>query len=199
MFETEFKDEGVTAWLAKVAAAAAAPRGLMRAFAGTLEAETEKNFTAQGRPRWLGLAPRTLKRRGAGAKILQDSGQMAASVVSAYGNNFARVGSNKPQAAIQHFGGEIQRAAYSSWARLRKDAKGQLLRQGAEGRKARLAVFAKSGHRRVKTVRYTVGAHSIKIPARPFLPGDEHGRLQEAARPALEADIQDFLRSLAPT
>lgn len=198
MFESEIKDEGITTWLEKVVVGTRSPRPLMRAFAGTLAAETEKNFAAQGRPAWLGLAPRTLKRRGAGARMLQDSGQLAGSISSTYGSDFARIGTNKPYGAIQHFGGTVSKSAYSSWARLRQDGKGQLLRQGAEGRKARLAVFAKAGHRRVKTVRYTVGAHTITIPARPYLPADRDGRLQEAARPALEADVQDFLRSLAP-
>lgn len=198
MFNHEIKDGGLDAWLSKLVTSTKSPRPLFRAMAGTLAAETEKNFGAQGRPAWLGLAPSTLKRRGGEAKILQDSGQLAGSVVSRYGNDFAQVGSNKPYAGIQHSGGEIKRAAYSSWVRLRKDAKGNLMRQGETGRSARLAVFARAGHKRAKTVRYTVGAFSIRIPARPYFPADAQGNLQEAARPALESDIQTFLRSLAP-
>ncbi|WP_234086764.1 phage virion morphogenesis protein [Azonexus sp. R2A-61] len=198
MIEHEIKDEGIENWLTQVVATTRSPRPLFRAFAGTLETETEKNFAAQGRPGWVGLKPATLKRRGAGAKILQDSGQLAGSCHGFYGSDFAGVGTNKPYGPIQHFGGDIERAAFSSWARLRKDAKGSLLRQGDKGKKARLAVFAKAGHKRVKVVRYTVGAHTVHIPARPYLPADQNGRLQEAARPALDADVQTFLRNLLP-
>lgn len=195
MFTFEIKDDGL-AGLAHLARGLNSPRPLMRALAGTLEAETEKNFAAQGRPKWLGLQPATLRRRGGTAQILQDTGQLAASIVSSYGRTEARVGSNKPYAAIHQFGGKIERAAYSSWVRLRTNAAGDLLRQGSDGRAARLAVFAKAGHKRARTVRYTTAGHTINMPARPFLPALGDGRIQPEALAALQADIQAFLRTL---
>jgi phage gpG-like protein len=86
--------------------------------AGTLEAETEANFAAQGRPSWKPLSEATkaarLKRnRGSSVlMILQDRGILAASVSSAYGADFAQVGAGgaaKDYAAIQQFGGTIER------------------------------------------------------------------------------------------
>lgn len=114
MFDMQVKDDGLTDVLRRVAARMAAPRDLMRMIAGTLEAETEKNFEAQGRPRWLGLSPVTIAlRTKAGTwpgKILQvSSAGLAASISTDYGDDFSAVGSNKPYAAIQHIGGKAGR------------------------------------------------------------------------------------------
>lgn len=196
MIEVEIQAADALAGLRNVAENTRSPRPLMRAIAGTLESETEKNFAAQGRPAWLGLAPRTLKKRGAGAKILQDKGRLAASVAGRYGRDFASVGSNVVYAAIHQFGGTIQRAAYSSTVRLRTDRQGNLLRQGTEGRASRLAVFAKDSHKRAVTRRYTVGAYGVTIPARPFLPADKDGRLQPEAAVAIDSDVQAWLRTI---
>lgn len=170
MFQVQVKNEGIAPALARIAAGTRSPRALMRAIAGTLEAETEKNFAAQGRPKWLGLAPRTAQRRGAGAKILQDTGQLAASITTDYGNDFALVGSNKPYAPIQHFGG--QTGAHVILPRLKK-------------------ALAFAG-RVVKRVNHP----GSKIPARPFLPAGRDGSLQPEARAAVEADVQNYLRGL---
>lgn len=196
MFEVEIQAADALAGLRNVAENTRSPRPLMRAIAGTLESETEKNFAAQGRPAWLGLSPRMLKRRGAGAKILQDTGRLAGSVAGRYGRDFASIGSNVAYAAIHQFGGTINRAAYSSTVRLRTDAKGNLLRQGDKGRAARLAVFAKDSHKRAVSRRYTVGSFGITMPARPFLPADTNGRLQPEAARAIETDVQTWLRSI---
>lgn len=196
MFEISIKDEGVTDLLSRIAGRFRDARPLMRAVAGTLETETEKNFAAQGRPRWLGLKPATLRRRGSGALILQDTGRLAGSVATAYGRDFARVGSNVAYAAIHQFGGSIHRAAFSSWGALRTDRQGNLLRQGDKGRRKNLAVFAKASHKRVKAIRYTVGEHDIEIPARPYLPADKNGNLQREAHMAIAADVRAYLVNL---
>ena len=199
MFEIPVKDDA-SATLARIAAGLRNARPLARAIAGTLETETERNFAAQGRPAWMGLAPATVKRRTKEGtwpgKILQVSGQLAASVASDYGSDFARIGSNKRYAAIQQLGGTIARAAFSSWGALRTDRQGNLLRQGTEGRSKNLAVFAKSSHKRVKKIRYTVAAHNITVPPRPYLPVDARGNLQPEAKTAILGEANDYLRSL---
>lgn len=193
MFEVEIQAADALAALRNVVDNTRRPRDLMRAIAGTLESETEANFAAQGRPAWQGLAPRTIKKRGAGAKILQDTGRLAASVASRYGNDFASVGSNVAYAAIHQFGGTINRAPYSSTVRLRTDAKGNLVRQKTN---SRLAVFAKASHKRAVTRRYTVGAYGITIPARPFLPATAFGRLHPRTARAIDSDVQAWLRTI---
>jgi phage virion morphogenesis protein len=74
----------------------------------------ERNFTAQGRPqKWAGLAASTLaaRRRGkgtGGAKILIDEGLMKGSVTTGDAMQTSSesmvIGTNKIQAARQHFG-----------------------------------------------------------------------------------------------
>ncbi|WP_257835319.1 phage virion morphogenesis protein [Burkholderia glumae] len=86
----------------------------------------EDNFAAQGRPRWQALSDATVQmriggkkaykkngeltaaasRRKSGLMILQDSGQMAASMTTDSGEDYSAIGSNKVYAAIQHFGGQ---------------------------------------------------------------------------------------------
>ena len=132
---------------------------LFRSLASLLEAETEANFAAQGRPNWVPLSAATraerLKRNKGGSvlKILQDSGILAASISSSYGADFALVGAGgaaKDYAAIHQFGGTVDVPAHSVKTRLRTDAKGGLVRQANH---KNLAVFAKDSHKRVRASR----------------------------------------------
>lgn len=102
------------------------PRLAMRDMASVLEYQTEQNFAAQGRPKWKELAESTKHKRIGGSKgykkngsltkrsqrvlaqmkILQDSGLMAASVHSQYGDDYSMIGASRPQARIQQLGGE---------------------------------------------------------------------------------------------
>jgi phage virion morphogenesis protein len=94
---------------ARAALADATP--LMRRIAGILEAETEANFAAEGRPYWTPLKAATrkarLKRNNGSSvlKILQDSGRLAASISTNHGPDHAQIGSNLVYAAIHQFGG----------------------------------------------------------------------------------------------
>lgn len=148
---------------------------LFRSIAGMLEAETEANFAAQGRPSWVPLAKSTIAKRqarggGSVLKVLQDSGILAASVSSAYGADSAMIGAGgaaKAYAAIQQLGGTIERAPYSVKTRLRTTAKGDLVRQPGY---PQLAVFAKDSHKRARESWHQVDAYRVEIPARPYLP-----------------------------
>lgn len=199
MLDYGVKDNGVTALFQRVARGLHNTTPLMRAIAGIFEAETEANFNAEGRPAWLGLAPSTIRQRTkAGTwpgKMLQVSaGGLAASIATNYGRDEARVGSNKVYAAIQHFGGKINRAAYSTKVRHRTDAKGELLRSSHF--KGKGLVFAKDSHKRVKTRWFEVAAHSINIPARPYFPFDLAGNLQPSTEQKVLSQTTDYLRSL---
>jgi phage virion morphogenesis protein len=105
------------------------PRLAMRDMAAVMENETEKNFAQEGRPKWQPMAPATIIKRIGGKKgykkdgdmtarskrilgelkILQDSGLLAGSVHSAYGNDYAVVGAARPYARIQQLGGRAGR------------------------------------------------------------------------------------------
>lgn len=81
----------------------------------------------------------------------------------------AAIGSNVKYAALHEFGGVVHHPARAGSVRLRTDARGNLLRQGANGK---LAVFAKKSHKRAKTVSYQGQAYDVTYPARrPFLRG----------------------------
>lgn len=172
------------------------PRLLFQAIAGVLGSETESNFEAQGRPSWVPLSASTvtarLKRNKGSSvmQILQDHGILAKSISTEYGDDFALVGAGgaaKDYAAIHQFGGTISRAPYSTKVRLRTDSKGKLLRQGDN----KLAVFAKDSHKRARESWHEVGAYTIKIPARPYLPfkGSDAGMLQ----PETERKVLDLV------
>ncbi|MDK4545786.1 phage virion morphogenesis protein [Kingella kingae] len=77
-------------------------RQMMAGVAAELLSMTEDNFESEswGGERW--------KETHRGGKKLQLSGQLAASINTQSGNDFARIGSNKKYAAIHHLGGEIQ-------------------------------------------------------------------------------------------
>jgi phage virion morphogenesis protein len=168
-----------TSGLEKINLLAAGPAdsaSMYRRIAMMLEAETEENFAAQGRPAWVPLsastkAARLKKNKGSSVlKILQDSGILASSVSTSSGSDYSEIGAGgaaSDYAAAQQFGAHIEKPAYSTRTRLRTDAKGNLLRQTAH---KNLAVFAKDTHKRVTESWSYVAGHSFDLQARPYLP-----------------------------
>lgn len=86
----------------------------MRGIAAIMESATEGAFNAEADPvtgqKWQPLSEETTIpfRESKGkwpGQILQVSGGLVASIESAYGSNFAMIGTNKVYAAIQHEGG----------------------------------------------------------------------------------------------
>ncbi len=151
---------------------------LMQSVAGTLLAETESNFAAQGRPSWVPLlestrASRAAKGTGTG-KMLQVTGRLASSITTAHSNLTAQVGTNVIYAAIHQFGG--QTAPHTIAA---KYAKALAWPGGG---------FAKS-----------VNHPGSKIPARPFLPFTSEGgvpELQPSAQAAVIATANRFIQRM---
>lgn len=177
MIDIDINAEAAAPRIAEAIAKLQDARPLFQAIAHTLEAETEANFAAQGRPHWAPLSKATIaartKRNNGGSvlKILQDRGILASSISSDYGPDFALIGAGgaaRAYAAIHQFGGTIDRAPHSTKVRLRTDAKGNLMRQSTEGRAKNLAVFAKDGHKRARESWAAVDAYQITIPARPY-------------------------------
>ncbi len=82
-------------------------RPMMRAIATEMSSLTEDNFESEswGGKKW----PRSRRADADGGKTLQLSGQLAASISTQTGNDFARIGSNKKYAAIHHLGGQAGR------------------------------------------------------------------------------------------
>ena len=95
------------------------PAELMDEIQKTLVSETLLNFHSQGRPKWAGLSPYTLKRRK-GGMILQDTSGLSSSVQGSFTADTATVGAggaavragHRPSsvyAAIHQFGGKAGR------------------------------------------------------------------------------------------
>lgn len=156
---------GLQAGLDRMQQLGYSPRPIYQAIANYGEASTRLRFTKQVGPDGQAWAP-SRRARKAGGKTLVLTARLLRSISSNYDRNGAEWGTNVKYAAVHQFGGEIKRAAYSSWVRLRTDASGVLLRQKNH---SNLLVFARARHKRVVERRYTVDAHAFKMPARPFL------------------------------
>lgn len=104
--------------------------------------------------------------RKSGGQTLVKSTRLLRSITSKYSNAGAAWGSNVAYARIHQLGGKIEKLAFSSTLRLRTNAAGRLLRQKDY---SHLAVFARANHKRAVERRYTTGAHTINMPARPYL------------------------------
>lgn len=156
---------GLDGALARLDQLGRSPRRLWQAVGAYGEASTRLRFRNQVGPDGTPWKPSKRVRKG-GGKTLVLSARLLRSFSHQVRADGVSWGTNVVYARIHQEGGEIQRAAYSSWARLRTDASGTLLRQKSADN---LAVFAKATHKRVRVQRYTVDAHTIKMPARPFL------------------------------
>jgi phage virion morphogenesis protein len=113
MIEARVLDDDYTAKMEQlIAGTVVAPR-LMQALAGIMMDEVEENFAQEGRPEWMGLKPSTIKARAKAGhwpgKILQVSGQLAASISESSTADTAVVGTNKEYAAIHQLGGKAGR------------------------------------------------------------------------------------------
>lgn len=113
MYEIKIEDHGTLGVLGRIAKATRNTTPLSRSISAELLSHTEANLEAEGRPKWLGLKPSTIaartKRGTWPGKIMQVSGQLAASYVAGYDAQSAWAGSNKVQAAIQNLGGRTGR------------------------------------------------------------------------------------------
>jgi len=113
MIQIKLDDKAVRDALGRLERATGNLGPAMRAIAAELLSQTEANFASEGRPKWPSLSAATLKQADKSgrspAKILQDSGQLAASITTGHDASHARIGSNKPYAAIHQFGGQAGR------------------------------------------------------------------------------------------
>ena len=158
------------------------PSSIWHAIGQYGESSTRLRFARQAGPdgqRWK-ASKRALK---TGGQTLRLKGHLLGSISYRANQSGAEWGTNKVYGAIHQFGGTLKQAAFSSTLRLRTGKGGALLRQKDH---PNLAVFAKKSHKQAVQRRYTVGAHAITMPARPFLgvnaeDGREMLRLAEAA------------------
>jgi len=157
------------------------PRPFYQAAGDLLVGSVGENFRREGAPdgtAWTPLRPATIKarqRRGRSAlAILRETGILAGSIFHEVADDGVRIGSPVKYAAIHQFGGTIDMPARSGkiYRTQNKD--------GSIGRR-----FAKRKNKTTVATDVSVGAHQIRIPARPFLgisPNDEADLIEIARR-----------------
>lgn len=141
------------------------PRPFYLAVGNLLVGSVGENFRRETGPDgtpWAPLSAATIKarqRRGKSAiAILRETGVLAGSIASEVADDGVRVGAVPAYAAIHQFGGTIDMPARTSkiYRRQNKD--------GSFGRR-----FAKRKNKTTVATDVEIGAHQIKIPARPYL------------------------------
>lgn len=159
----EMDDKGAQDLFRRIAEAGKDTSSLTAALAGDLHDEVMQNFEEEGRPKWLSLAPATIRNRARTGhwpgKILERRGALKRSIVPSHTPDEAVVSTNKVYAAVQHFGHTFQRMARSEFfVRQRSN--------GGRNEKRRKGAF--TGREQGGQGR-TIGEHSVTIPARPFM------------------------------
>ena len=170
--------------IARIEAALANPKDLLRELGGYLLGSTKDRFKAQAAPDgtpWQALTPRYLKRKHRNKdKILTLRGYLRSQMAyQLEGEDAVAVGSRLKYAAIHQFGGEIKRAERQAEIFRRQNKAGKLSR-----------LFTKKKNKTAVATKVTIGAHTIAMPARPFL-----GVSADDER-AIAEKTQDFLRDL---
>ncbi|RMT61668.1 hypothetical protein ALP29_00228 [Pseudomonas syringae pv. avii] len=111
MITVELDHQRLQAALRKVEWAVGDLAPLMRGIAAEMASQTEENFEEEGRPSWTGLSDVTTERRAKngnwpGQMLQVSAAGLATSITSRSDDSSALVGSNKPYAAMMHFGGD---------------------------------------------------------------------------------------------
>lgn len=186
MITVKITGDGGKMALAGISARMISPAPVMRVIAGLLEDRTAENFAAESGPlgKWPAIKPPKNKAR-THPKILQDTARLKSSITSRYGDNTAEIGTNVVYAAIQQFGGTIDMPARSQQS---------YFKQGKDGSVGRLFV-RKSASNFAQW--HTRGAHTIKMPARPFLPFAD-GHLQDGLETDILAELARFMLGKSP-
>ncbi len=157
---------------------------------------TQRRFdtsTAPDGTAWQPNRPATRKAKG-GKPPLVDHGYLRQQIVASVTDstlNLSTTAVTAAYAAIQQFGGTIDRAAGSTKVKHRTNAKGDLLRSEIMNGKG--LIFASKRHKRVLEREFPVAAHKITIPARPFMPVLPDGTLYPQEQASVLAALNEYL------
>lgn len=156
-------DDELSPVLSAIGVSISHPGALMAEFAAAMLHATQRRFERETDPdgqKWRRLARRTSMRKVRGrrrgtANILRVTTQLYSSLVAASDDHSAEVGSNLAYARVHQLGGEITHYARSqraSFKRIRKRYR-----------------FVQPGTKGAQDRNITIGEHSVRIPARPYL------------------------------
>jgi phage virion morphogenesis protein len=175
--------------LSRLIIAATQPAEMMRDIAGYLLFSTQRRFETETGPdgkKWQALKPRTAAARAGrkvrgSAHILRQSTRLYQSLTSASDATSAQVGTNVEYAGIHQFGGVIAKQARQGRVTFKKI-------RGKRGVR-----FVKTGTKEATVQDVSIGAHSITMPARPYLGvnADDQAEIEQIAIEAIrrEADL----------
>lgn len=186
MITVKITGDGGKAALASITSRMSHPAPVMKVIAGLLEDRTAENFATQSGPlgKWPAIKPPKNKAR-TNPQILQDTGRLRSSITSQHGDNTAEIGTNVVYAAIHQFGGTIDIAARSQQSYFKQDKRGTVGRLFVRKSASNFAQW------------HTRGAHTIDMPARPFLPFID-GHLQTGLESDILAELARFILDKAP-
>lgn len=162
--------EDIDATLDRVDRAARDPAPIMSEISGYLVTATQRHIERERGPngdRWPTLSPRTAekrvgRRRRGYRTMLRVTGRLYQSISGDSGPDFAAAGTNLPQAALLHFGGEVEREARKQTIYQHYDERTDTF--DPRFRTKRRSNFARD---------VDVAAHTITVPARPYLYVDD--------------------------
>ncbi len=158
----QFDSQHVLAAINNAVEAMGNPRPMLRDMGEYLMIAHDARFASQSAPDgtpWQALSPAYLKRKRKNKnRILFLDGYLSNGLRSQVIGDELFFGSNRPYAAIQHFGGEIDVAARSQQTYFRQHATtGEVGNRFVKKRKSNFSQWA------------TIGAYKIRIPARSWL------------------------------
>lgn len=179
-FEIEIPEAEIRAGLGRIIDRLERPLPLYRDIGQHMADSTRENFRRETSPAgvpWARLRPATLRGRARQRLsldgILRARGRLLNSLNVRTTTEGVSIGSPIPYAAIHQLGGEIERQARTQtiWRKQRKDGSFE-----AKFRKRKLKTSVASEHE--------VAAHSIRIPARPYIgvSDDDRAAIIEIAR-----------------
>jgi phage virion morphogenesis protein len=189
----QIHDQAVRAALGALQQRVQSMQPLLQALGDDITQRAKQRFNTETGPdgqRWKDNTPATKKAKG-GKSILFDKGELRRQIVPQVAGNTLTVSSTPIYAAIQQFGATIHKQAGTTTVRHRTDAKGELLRSAIMNGKG--LIFAKASHKRALERSFPTKAHTIIIPARPFMPVRADGSLYPQEQTELLALLNAFL------
>lgn len=178
-------DRAVQADLAQLVRQADSPAAAMNAIGAYMMAATQRRFDRETGPdgvKWARLSPRTAAKRIGRTRrghenILRVKARLYASLAYEASADQVAIGTNLEYAAIHQLGGTIKIP----------ERRQEINLSVGKGRKR----FVKRTAKRRDTREVAIGAHTISIPARPYLGVDE------ADRAEIRRIVEDHFRSEA--
>lgn len=157
----EFDSKNAIEVINKIAAATGDVDPLLRSMGEYLIRAHLIRFDSQTAPdgtKWQALSPRYLKQKKKNKdKILTLDGYLKNTLRYLVAAGELLFGSNRPYAAIQHFGGEIKKQARESEVFFKQNKNGSIGKQFVKKKQSNLAQAVK------------IAAHVIKMPSRKWL------------------------------